>query len=236
MSMYLHVWITVEKAKVDRFAKNAEAFLATRFLEDQHGWQLVAAMEVDQSSGYVLPVPPVPDSVTFVNVWALPENFDIARVMFQLSEFGPYVRLDNDVSFELQQVIYRVNAPVLGSDQALAQEFEKADRFAMVRHYPFRENLAEFGMSSGALAERFAKKAGLKFGGTYQNITGLLNEFWEIWAIGAGKSSADVRELFKNLIVEENNMVGESYRHSIDFKTDDPDDGILVLNRARFWK
>ena len=238
MGMYLHVWLTVKESKVPAFVEKAKVFLDTQFLERApNGWQLLAAMKVVEVAGHHLPTPPVDGekSFTFVNVWALPEPINLAAVMFQLSEYGPYVELDNEVSHELQEVIYRVNAPDSVNDDELAAQLKAGQRFAMVRHYPFRQNLAEFAVSSGALLGSFAAQAGYGFGGTYQNITGLLNEFWDLWRVEKGQTSASLREKLIALIQAERGMLGDSYRHSTEFTPKDPDDGVLILEKAEYW-
>lgn len=237
MSMYLHVRLTVANSKVDDFVENAKAFLTTHFLEENpNRWQLLAAMEIDKASDYALVTPPVKDpSTTFVNLWALPEPLNLADVMFQLSEYGPYVTLDNDVTHEIQEVIYRVNSPDGLTDEALAKKLKAGHSFAMVRHYPSRQFLAEFAVSAGALSATFAEQAKFTFGGSYQNITGLLNEFWDFWLLDKAHSCDALRKTLAGLIEAEKTIVGDSYRESIGFAKDGPDDGILILKKARFW-
>lgn len=237
MSRYLHVRLTVANSALESFLANAKAFMATGFLED-NGWKLLAAMEVDKASDYVLVTPPVTEaSTTFVNLWQLPEDkLNLADVMFQLSEYGPYVALDNDVTHEIQEILYCVNSPEGAGDDALGKKLKAGHAFAMVRHYPSRQNLAEFAVSAGALAGSFAEQGKFTFAGTYQNITGLLNEFWDFWLLEKTQSCDGLRKTLVGVIEAEKGLVGDSYRHSIEFKNDGPDDGILILKKARFWQ
>ena len=188
-NLFLHVNITVPERNKEAFSDQLKIVLRESALG---AWKL--------EGGFWLQSPP--DSrkfdgsqelrekgdVQFVNIWRLPEGVtqaDISKTMTQLSETESYVKLDNLVKIEQQEIVLRINKPI--SDTALSelswQNGVERGRFVRVRHYPFRANLGTFVFTAGALAPQWESAKGWKFLGTFQNITGLLNEFWDFWYV-----------------------------------------------------
>jgi hypothetical protein len=172
----------------------------------------------------------------FINIWKLPtkgSTVDIAQIMTDLSELPQYVVLDSIVLDESQDVVYRVHDALL-DDDSLKKELLARGRFAFVRHYLDRDKLGAFVFNFGALAPAWADTQKFLYAGLYQNITGLLNEFWNVLAI-ADEDESNLRKGLTQL-ANTDGPVGTAYAESIDFKRTGPDDGIVIVGRAKYWE
>lgn len=263
MDSYLHVRLGVKRKHRDDFIAQAQEFLRTTFLQ-KRGWQFLLGFEV-LSTHLIddLTRTPLrqPDNVTyFTNVWKLPPNVDVGAIMLELSELSEYVTLDSYVATETQEIVLRINDPSR-SDEELANKLRRGGLFAMVRHYPFRSDLASFVFSSAAVAPELEFEAKFTYAGCYQNVTGLLNEFWDIWQIGesrgvlegddAKRTLIETREKLTRVIGGLRSPVAEDYRKAIYFDRsslnvdepdpwnerapDGPDDGLAIVKAASYW-
>lgn len=258
METYLHVKLKVEREKYGAFIISAKKFLDDNFLQDK-GWTFLLGFEVtgaaliDDLTRKPLAPPPGRDLVSFINVWKLPPDVDVATVMLELSELASYVNLDNNVALEEQDIVFRINEPPSYSDEELMTALRSGASFAMVRHYIFRDDLAKFAFSSAGLAQHFETKTSYAYAGCYQAITGLLNEFWDVWKVTNTGSldPADVRTKLTSVIGATEGLVAQSYKEAIYFDKsslpivnpaaatdgakDGPDDGIIVVKAAPYW-
>jgi len=260
MDSYLHVKLAVKREHYQKFVDNAKRFLETSFLEKKKGWQFLLGFEtlsaklIDDQTRTLIPIPD--NLVYFINVWKLPPDADVASVMLELSELGEYVELDNLVTTEDQEIVLRVNDPSK-KDEELAHQLYNGALFAMVRHYPFRDALASFVFTSAALAPQLETLSGFGYAGCYQNVTGLLNEFWELWRVQAhdSRKPSDALDLAKATLTKAigslQDTVAKDYKKSIFFETssltrndptgnaklppDGPDDGIVLVKAAPYW-
>jgi len=261
MDTYLHVKLAVKREHYQEFIHNAKRFLETSFLEKQKGWHFLLGFEtlsaklIDDQTRTLIPIPD--NLVYFTNVWKLPPDADVASVMLELSELGEYVELDNLVTTEDQEIVLRVNDPSQ-DDEELAGELYSGALFAMVRHYPFRDSLASFVFTSAALAPQVEAASGFGYAGCYQNVTGLLNEFWELWRVQTQdiRKPSEALDYAKGALSKAINSledtVAKDYKKSIFFETsslkrdnpaenaklppDGPDDGIVLVKAAPYWK
>ncbi|HTA90510.1 MAG TPA: hypothetical protein VK745_13065 [Polyangiaceae bacterium] len=240
MALYLHVRITVKADQVAAFIKAARKFLETRFLPKQK-WELIAAFQAtganyfgDLAERSNAAREKHPLEVTFINVWRMSDIVDLSEIMLELSEFGPYIDLDARVTDESQDVALRVIDSDSNGDAELIKKVKAARCCAMVRHYVDRANLAEFVVNFGALVPSW--EHGLVYCGTYQNVTGLLNEFWDVWIVEPALDLAAFRAKLSALVVAGGkDAVTQAFRHSIDFDKDGPDDGIVMVEPAEYW-
>jgi hypothetical protein len=257
MDSYLHVRLGVKRKLRDDFIAQAEEFLATGFLQ-KRGWQFLLGFELLSSrliDDLTRAPTQLPENLTyFTNVWKLPPKFDVASIMLELSELSAYV------TTETQEIVLRINDPSQ-SDDDLAKELRRGGVFAMVRHYPFRSDLASFVFSSAALAPTLESLAKFVYAGCYQSVTGLLNEFWDIWKVGettremAAAETQDAllqtRGRLEDVIARLQGEIADDYRKAIYFDRsslsvdelqsdyrrppDGPDDGIVLVKAASYW-
>jgi hypothetical protein len=249
MELFLHVAITVAQGRLEEFYRAKRAFLKTKVLETAPiNWRFVGGFRVISenfpdtgSDRRVRIVRQRDDSVpevSFINFWQLPSHSsttDIPKIMVRISEISEYIKLDLAVLDEIQNVVYQVNKQPEVDDQAtILEKVKQTKRAALIRHYPFRSMLGQFAFNFGALAPKWAKQNNYSFGGTYQAITGLLNEFWSVCVIDEYTTGAQVREALGSFIRSQA-MAGERLGRSIDFDNDGPDDGVVVVEPAEYW-
>jgi hypothetical protein len=268
VDIYLHVRLTVRKDRdtMAKFERAVNAFLDAGLLQKEFGWSLVAGMQVVEQNFPSEPLrrPLVAshgDENTFINIWRLPNNQSVAEIpdiMLRLSEDPTYVDLDSAVLDESQDVVYRVNQALdeqalqpTADEKAVAIALRQRKRIAFVRHYVDRDKLAEYVVNFAALAPKWAAETHGLYAGTYQNITGLLNEFWDVWGLYDEGNLQSVRDTFRNLIDNEVGDIVKLYKHSIDYDKRDPrvnykadskaeaktatDDGLVVAVPAFYW-
>jgi hypothetical protein len=253
MDLFLHVNIRVPKRNAEGAGGADSSFpsLMTDFLRGgtlkRRGWDLQAGLlvreQLEVASSFNLQTALAPDEAQFVNLWRLPKDFhegDIASVMLELSETPVYVKLDGLVSAEQQEIVSLVNAPA-AVDKKRAGALDRARSgggFIRIRHYVDRKNLSSFVFNSGAIAPVWSKEKSWEFLGTFQNITGVLNEFWEIWHIPKLVSRAEVEADLIELLDREDSVTKELAR-SIEYQQKKPNspthDGLAVLSAASYW-
>jgi len=265
MDMFLKVDITVQPEEVEQaaFHRHIEAFLKTGFMK-RRKWELYGGFQVFRQGYEVAPegfrktvtsAPPAPHAPDedktpasgpqFLNVWRLPKGFatrDVADIMLELADVSSYVELDSHVEIEVQEVVARVNAPILETETDA--KTRKEGVFAGVRHYVDRPRLAEFALSSGALAREWSRvNPSWSFLGTFQNVTGLLNVFWDLWQVPPDMTLPKFENALKTLISAKD-PITQAYRHSIE-PEDGPltasspvadfHDGLDILRAAPYW-
>jgi hypothetical protein len=117
----------------------------------------------------------------------LPEgatSSDVAAKMVRLSETESYVALDAKVHTEIQEIVYLICAPSNPRAwDAIRDQKARSGAIARVRYYPFRTNISSLVFTVGAAAPEWEARTGWRFLGMFQNITGLLNEFWAYWYV-----------------------------------------------------
>lgn len=245
MTLFLHVTIDVKEPQEADFVYAMKDFLDGGFLRDKHDWELTAGFKIRETDCKVKEDGTAqkdggskPSNPRFVNIWKLPTAFasnDVATIMLQSSELKSYVKLDSFVTTEKQNVVYRVNDPFTAGDIPLPKP---GGTFALVRHYIARPNLAEFVFSTGSLAsqwEREMAKGGRQFQGTFQNITGLLNEFWDVWYLPEPAPLDEFRGQLTKLIGGPGDLTA-SLRAALEFSDYGVDDGLLMVEPARYWQ
>jgi hypothetical protein len=255
MDIFLKVDITVQpdEQELAAFQRGIEAFLATGFMKRRHwdlfgGFQKVEQGYVVSPEGYSKAQTTSADRVRgkqFLNLWSLPAGFstrDIADIMLELADVSSYVELDSHVSIEVQEAVTRVNEPIIPPESVAGMR--KEGLFACVRHYIDRKKLAKFALSSGALARDWmGRYSDMTFLGTYQDVTGLLNVFWDFWRIPPNMKLADFEKRLAELILT-SDPVSQTYRDAIQpdagplTRNSTPDhfhDGLDVLRAAPYW-
>lgn len=251
MGLHLHVSITVPKEDEQAFSDQLKIVLREKALGDwklEGGFRVIGEMDPAQFDGGR---PRARDGeIEFVNVWRLPEgagSSDVAATMVRLSELESYIKLDAKVHTEAQEIVYRINAP---RDEAAWEVVKQAKggAVARVRHYPFRSNISALVFTLGAISTEWEAKKGWTFLGMFQNITGLLNEFWAYWYLptydGVKQVNQELAELARQTDTLTTDLLASTHAKApiwtpqgrVDDAAVSIHDGLTLLTPAEYWR
>jgi hypothetical protein len=198
---FLHVNILVPERHEQHFAKLVQTFFDDGGF-DAVGWQLVGAYRTSgpkalqsrvtdvHSAGHHVDKELAEDKgpfTTFVNLWQMPDgasDCDIGNVMKDLADTDSYVAVDDVVTREVQNLVWRI--PMAFAIPTPA-EAPKGARFLRITRRIARDELASYTMNLSFSVPVFLQ-AGWQYLGCHQNVTGLLNTFFELWQLPPSKN------------------------------------------------
>ena len=197
---FLHVSILVPAKHADEFAERVQTFFDTGGF-DHAKWTLAGAYRAEGPKSLSPRVTDVPTDAdhtakelpeeagpftTFVNVWEMPEgdsDGNLGNVMKDLADTDEYVALDDMVTREVQNLVWRI--PMAFAIPAPAAP-KKGDHFLRITRRVARDELAHYTMQL-SFAVPYFLQLGWTYLGCHQNVTGLLNTFFELWQLPPSK-------------------------------------------------
>lgn len=198
---FLHVSILVPTKHEAIFTRDVQRFFDTGGFEAAR-WTLVGAYktkgpqalasrvtDVHTAASHVVKSLPEEKGpfTTFVNVWEMPADDtdgNLGNVMKDLADTDEYVVLDDLVTREVQNLVWRI--PMAFPIPAPADPPPSA-RFVRITRRIARDELAAYTMNL-SFAVPYLMQLGWTYLGCHQNVTGLLNTFFELWELPASKN------------------------------------------------
>jgi hypothetical protein len=258
MQLFLHVNIRMKAENKGLFAQRLGSFLnaADSILTQQFKWSLEGGLLMEKptlipekAKAWTLEKDLASTEVQFVNVWRLPPTFssgDVGDIMLKLSESKEYVGLDSLVTVEAQELVYRFTAPLKcpASESMFKKVKGGPGKVVRIRRYVDRKFLGDFVFNGASLIPFWESDREWTFLGTFQNITGLLNEFWDFWYV---PDFTDVEKFGAELatITNATDSVSAAFRKSIGYvpvgttpgpdETNSPHDGLSIMNFAQYF-
>ncbi len=203
---FLHVSILVPRRHADEFVGRAQTFFDEGGF-DSARWRLVGAYRADGPKELESRVTDVHTAsphfarhaedagpfVTFVNVWQMPEDDtdgNLGNVMKDLADTDAYVALDNLVTREVQNLVWRIP---MAFDLPAPEAGDEGDHYVRITRRIGRDDLARYTMQLSFAVPYFMQRD-WTYLGCHQNVTGLLNTFFELWKLPRTKNPTKLVE------------------------------------------